>query len=72
MEDAPDKPAIRVTFEEAAPLFQHELHEELAAEGFDVQLGPPPMEQRSARDVIDSRRVVVTRSALEKLQEALA
>jgi hypothetical protein len=44
----PDEPAIRVTFEEAAPLFQHDLRDELTAEGFDVQPGPPPMEQRGA------------------------
>ena len=31
-----------------------------------------PSARLNARDVIDARRVVVTRSALEKLQEALA
>ena len=49
--DAPNKSAIRVTFTEPAPLFQHELHEELAAEGFDVQPGPGPMERRGAPEV---------------------
>lgn len=55
-----DQPEVRVTFEQAAPLLQHILADELRAEGFTVLPGPPPEEQRGGREVIETLNVGIT------------
>ena len=43
-----EQPRLLVTFETAAPLFQHVLAESLKAAGFSVEVGVPTVEQRGA------------------------
>ena len=43
-----EQPRLLVTFETAAPLFEHVLAEGLKAAGFTVEVGVPTVEQRGA------------------------
>jgi urease gamma subunit len=57
MPDDAETPQVRVTFEVAAPLFQQGLASELEREGLEVVPGPPPMEKRDGREVVEVVRV---------------